>query len=67
MTDDTELRILGVIARGRARRLAAHDAAVSGEHPSTEPPRDELARRCDRAQRELARTRRRGADEPVAG
>lgn len=56
---DAHLRILGVIARGRARRLADHDRATEGGRPFSVPQRSALARQSDRAYSELARARRR--------
>lgn len=55
---DAHLQILGVIARGRARRLADHDRAAEGG-PLSVPQRSSLARQSDRAHSELARARRR--------
>jgi hypothetical protein len=58
---DAHLQILGVIARGRVRRLAAHDRAAVGGEPLPVPQRSLLARQSKRAHLELSRARRRRA------
>jgi hypothetical protein len=59
---DAHLQILGVIARGRARRLADHDRATDGARSLSVLKRSSLARQSDRAYSELARARRRRED-----